>query len=317
MRAAVLAGPGRFEVRAVERPDPGPNQVRIRLEGCGVCGSNLPPFEGRPWFQYPFAAGAPGHEGWGYADAVGRGVRDVREGDRVAAVSGNAYAEYDVVERSSVVKLERPLDGRPFPGEPLGCAMNVYRRALVQPGQVVAVVGVGFLGSLLVQLCRVAGAEVIAIGRRPFALEVAKSMGATHGLIMGDRHRVVEEVLALTRGELCDVVLECAGAQEPLDLAGELLRIRGRLVIAGYHQDSPRRVNMQLWNWRGLDVINAHERDPKIAVEGVQLAMEAMAARRLDPSPLYTHSFPLEELPQAFAALRERPEGFLKALVTI
>ena len=315
MRAAVLAGPGRVELADVELPAPGPHQVRIRLEGCGVCGTNLPPFEGRPWFSYPFEPGAPGHEGWGVADAVGREVRDVREGDRVSALSTRAYAEYDVADRRSVVKLRPELQGRPFPGEALGCAMNVFRRSEIRPGHRVAVVGMGFLGMVLVQLAKAAGAEVIAIGRRLFALRMAAAAGASRALPLGPRHEVVERMQELTSGELCDVAIECAGAQEPLDLAGELLRNRGRLVIAGYHQDSPRAVDLALWNWRGLDVINAHERDARVCAEGVQMAMEAVAAGRLDPSALYTHSFPLDGLPQAFAALRDRPDGFLKALV--
>ncbi len=315
MRAAVLEGPGRVELKDVDLPAPGPNQVRIRLEGCGVCGSNLPPFEGRPWFRYPFQPGAPGHEGWGVAEAVGRDVRDVREGDRVAALSTQAYAEYDVADRRSVVKLWPELKDRPFPGEALGCAINVFRRSDIRPGQVVAVVGVGFLGALLVQLARAAGAEVLVFGRRPYALGLAVAAGASRALPLTPRGLVVEQVREHTSGTLCDVAIECAGAQESLDLAGELLRNRGRLVIAGYHQDSPRPVDLQLWNWRGLDVVNAHERDPRVAAEGVQLAMEAVAGGRLDPSRLYTHSFPLEELPRAFAALRDRPEGFLKALV--
>src|SRR5690606_20476746 len=59
MRAAVLAGPGQVEIREVDRPDPGPRQVRSQVEGCGVCGSNLPSWQGRPWFRYPLAPGAP------------------------------------------------------------------------------------------------------------------------------------------------------------------------------------------------------------------------------------------------------------------
>lgn len=315
MRAAVLAGPGRFEVREAELPRPGPSEVRIRMEGCGVCGSNLPPFEGRPWFSYPFAPGAPGHEGWGHVDAVGRKVRHLREGDRVAAVSSQAYAEYDVAPAACVLKLPPALDGKPFPGEAVGCAMNVFRRSGIRTGDWVAVAGVGFLGALLVQLARAAGAQVIAFGRRRYALWLAQTCGADHTLALGPREELVEQVRAITGGELCDVTIECAGAQETLDLCGELLRNRGRLVIAGYHQDSPRPVNLQLWNWRGLDVINAHERDPAVSAEGVRLAMEAVADGRIDPSTLYTHSFPLEQLPRAFAAMRERPEGFLKALV--
>jgi threonine dehydrogenase-like Zn-dependent dehydrogenase len=105
------------------------------------------------------------------------------------------------------------------------------------------------------------------------------------------------------------------GKQWPLDLAAELTRERGRLVVAGYHQDGPRQVNMWLWNWRGLDVINAHERDPKVYLRGIREAVEAVASGRLDPAPLYTHRYPLESLGEALDATRDRPDGFLKALV--
>ena len=113
------------------------------------------------------------------------------------------------------------------------------------------------------------------------------------------------------------MVIEAIGKQEPLALSAELTRERGRLIIAGYHQDGLRSVNMQLWNWRGLDVINAHERDPQMYTGGIRLAVEAVAGGALDPSPLYTHSFPLAHLGEALDATRDRPEGFLKALVTL
>ncbi len=112
-------------------------------------------------------------------------------------------------------------------------------------------------------------------------------------------------------------MIEAVGKQWPLDLAGELTGERGRLIVAGYHQDGPRQVNMWLWNWRGIDVINAHERDPKVYAQGVRDAVEAVASGRLDPSPLYTHRFPLDRLDQALDATRDRPDGFLKALVIL
>ena len=62
MHAAILAAPNQVRLEKVPLPEPGAGQVRVRLEGCGVCGSNLPPWEGRPWFKYPFAPGAPGHD---------------------------------------------------------------------------------------------------------------------------------------------------------------------------------------------------------------------------------------------------------------
>ncbi|HYV50174.1 MAG TPA: zinc-binding dehydrogenase [Myxococcaceae bacterium] len=316
MRAAVLTGPGRFEVRDAAVPTPGPNEVRIRLEGCGVCSSNLPLFEGRPWFTYPFSPGAPGHEGWGRVDAVGREVRDLREGDRVVTLSGQAYAEYDVAPASWVVKLPPELDGRPFPGEALGYAMNVFQRSGIGPGDHVAVVGVGFLGAMLVQLARGAGARVIAFGRRRYALWLAQTCGADHTLPLGPFPDLVEQVQAITGGERCDVAIECAGAKETLDLCGELLRDRGRLVIASSPEGSAGAAARPSWSRRSLDVIDGRDRDPSATAEGVRLAMDAAADGRIDPFALYTHSFPLEQLSRAFTALRERPEGFLKALVT-
>ena len=72
---------------------------------------------------------------------------------------------------------------------------------------------------------------------------------------------------------------------------------------------------MQLWNWRGLDVVNAHERDPAVYVRGVREAVEAVTAGRLDPAPLYTHRYRLDQLDEALDATRDKPDGFVKALV--
>src|SRR5688572_14135123 len=96
MRAAVLAEPNRIRIEEVPVPEPGPGEVRVRLEGCGVCASNLSPWEGRPWFEYPFEPGGLGHEGWGHVDALGEGAAGLAVADRVAVLSQHAYAEYDV-----------------------------------------------------------------------------------------------------------------------------------------------------------------------------------------------------------------------------
>jgi threonine dehydrogenase-like Zn-dependent dehydrogenase len=325
MRAVTLVAPGRLEVQEVEQPQPGAGEVRVRLEGTGVCASNLEVWRGQPWFEYPLQPGAPGHEGWGVIDAVGNGVEAFQPGDRVALLSERAYAEYDLAPESSLVRLPQALAERPFPGEPLGCAINIFRRSRIEPGQTVAIVGIGFLGALLTRLATDAGARVIAITRRPFALDIARSMGAAETIAMDDgsaelaevHPQIIEQVKELTGGVFCDRVIEATGKQWPLDLAAELTRERGVLVIAGYHQDGPRQVNMQLWNWRGLDVINAHERDPAVYLHGMRAAVELVASGRLDPTPLYTHTFPLDRLADALDATRDRPDGFLKALVGV
>jgi NADPH:quinone reductase len=316
MRAAVVTGPGQLRIEEMRRLEPGPGQVLIRLEGCGVCASNLTPWAGPEWMQFPTEPGGLGHEGWGVVEAIGEGVGSVVEGDRVAALSYHAYASHDLADEAAVQRLPREFLDRPFPAEPLACAMNIFKRSDIRPGQTIAIIGIGFLGALLVQLATGAGANVLALSRRSWALEIARECGATDIIGMDDHWKIIETVRALTAGAFCDRVIECTGKQWPLDLGAELSREGGRLIIAGYHQDGPRQVNMQLWNWRGLDVINAHEREPARYIEGMRDAIEATLQGRLRPWSLITHSFGLDQLDTALDMTRDRPDGFMKAVVS-
>jgi threonine dehydrogenase-like Zn-dependent dehydrogenase len=315
MRAAVVTGPGEVRIETVPRPEPERGQVRIRLEGSGVCASNLTPWAGPEWMTFPTEPGGLGHEGWGVIDAVGDEVAGLNPGDHVVSLSGNAYAEYDIADADAVVRLPDELAGQPFPGEPFGCAMNIFRRSEIKAGQTVAVLGVGFLGAILVRLASHAGAKVIAISRREESLELARSMGASETIPMHDHWHILERVRELTGGRMCERAIEAVGKQWPLDLAAELTGEGGRLIIAGYHQDGPRQVNMQLWNWRGFDVINAHERDRAVAVQGVREAIEVVRSGLIDPSKLITHRYRLDQLGEALDATRDRPGRFVKAVV--
>lgn len=256
----------------VELPlrEPGPDEVLVRVEGCGVCASSLPVWEGRDWFSYPLEPGAPGHEPWG---VVEQGPEELL-GRRVSFLSQQGFASHALAPVEHVVPLPPGFDA-PFPGEALACAVNVARRARVQPGGRVAIVGAGFLGRAVAQL-----------------------LG---GVLVGRDDEPPDEF---------EVVIECAGTQDALDKASRLVATRGRLVIAGFHQDGPRTVDLQSWNWRGLDVVNAHERDPLAYVDAMREAVRA-----LDPRALLTHRFPLERLDDGFEAARERPDGFVKAWV--
>jgi threonine dehydrogenase-like Zn-dependent dehydrogenase len=271
MCAGVVAGPGTAETARVPMPEPGPGEVRIRVEGCGVCGSSLPYWEGREWFSYPGEAGAPGHEVWG----------TLEDGRRVAALGYRGFAEHDLVRSDSVVELPPALNGLPFPGEALACAVNVVRRASVGVGERVAVVGMGFLGTTVARL-------------------------------LGDVTEVRRD--AIVEGGF-DVVVEAAGTQSALDAASRLVGTGGRLVVAGFHQDGLRTVDMQSWNWRGIDVVNAHERDLATVVDGMREAVQLACDGRLDVQALVTHRLPLDGLADAFELARTRPAGFLKAVV--
>jgi threonine dehydrogenase-like Zn-dependent dehydrogenase len=317
MRSATLVEPRQFRLDSMEPPAPGEGEVLLRVLGCGVCGSDMGPWKGIPGLSYPMQPGAPGHEVFGRVEAVGSGVEGIAAGDPVTALSYRAYAEYDVARAGDVVPLPSRLAGRTVLGEPMACAVNITKRWGVEEGDVVVLLGTGFLGALLLQLLRVPGAplpsRVIAVSRRKLSEELSDRLGIDERLTYEDDVR--GRVGAATGGRMADVVVEVTGKQEPLDLGADLTRVRGRLVIAGYHQDGPRTVNMQLWNWRGIDVINAHERDPEVYTRGMAEGVRLLAEGALDLDPLITHTFPLGEINRAFRTAEERPEGFLKSVV--
>jgi threonine dehydrogenase-like Zn-dependent dehydrogenase len=314
-RAAVIEAPGRLSVAQVAVDEPGPAQVRVRLEGCGVCVSNLPVWQGRPWFDYPMPAGSPGHEGWGVIDAVGDAVTRFEPGQRVAFVSQHAYAEHDLADEDAVVALPDVLRDEPFPGEPLACAMNIFERSDIRDGHTVAIVGAGFLGLLLTQLSARLGATVTVLSRRACALSLASTAGAGEVIDSSDMECARQRALSATSGRGFDRVIEAVGEQSTLTLASDLVAEHGRLVIAGYHQDGLRQVNVQQWNWRGIDVVNAHERRLARYTDGMRRSIEAVIDGRLDPFPYITHALPLESLDRAFELASTRPPGFMKAVL--
>jgi threonine dehydrogenase-like Zn-dependent dehydrogenase len=308
-RALCIEAARGLSVKDREAPEPAAGQVRVRLQGCGVCASNLPVWEGRPWFKYPMELGSPGHEGWGVIDALGENVRDFAVGERVAMLSTHAYAQHDIAATRELVRIPAEWGDEPFPGEPLACAMNILRRSQIRAGQTVAIVGIGFLGAVLTRLCVRAGANVVALSRRRFALETAEKFGASRLVSLAETRAVGQ------LSGVCERVIECVGSQQALDVASDLAATGGRLVIAGYHQDGDRRVDLQKWNWRGLDVVNAHERDPAAYCRGMQEALVLGLSGELDISAFFTHQFPLSEAATAFETLALRPDGFLKALL--
>jgi threonine dehydrogenase-like Zn-dependent dehydrogenase len=281
MRAGVLLGPCVAAVRTVDRPIPGPGEVRIRVDGCAIADSDRLCWEGLPWARYPRDPGAPGHEGWGRVDEVGHGVTSLRPGQRVAFLGERSFAEYDVAAADRVVRLPRSLDGRPFPGAALAAAVDVVARSRILPGMDVAVVGAGFMGALLTRLAARAGGNVIALSRRDAGLRLARAMGALATVAVHETEQVLRDLRGLT----------------------------------GHHHGGPRQVNMALWNWKGLDVVNAHERNPHVRVDRLREAVHLAACGELDAQPLFTHALPLDALQEGLELARTRPAGFVKALV--
>lgn len=313
MRAARITAPGRLELFDTRLPEPSARSVRFRVEGCGVTAS--PGWMGGdPAAHYPVVPGAASGEAWGVVDAVGSEVCDLKRGDRIASLAGNGFAEYDVVDSRAALLLPAQLSGVPFCAAPLAGAMDVFERSRIVAGQVVAIVGIGFLGAILVQLAAFAGARVIALSRRPFSLTIAREMGAASLVQIGPLETVVEEVAQQTSGRFCGTVIEATGAPDALTLASRLTGGRGTLVIAGRHR-ACREVDIELWQERAITIVAANESKSAARVPAAKAAVSAMVAGELELRGLYTNTYSLEGLGEALDLASRRPLGFVKALV--
>ncbi|WP_237681595.1 MDR/zinc-dependent alcohol dehydrogenase-like family protein [Agrobacterium vitis] len=329
MKAAVFTGPEQITIVSDTLPQPGRSQVRIKLEGCGVLACDPISRDGQDKALTSTEPMGLNGEGWGVVDAISPNVRSLSIGDRVASLARSAYASHHLADADSVIPLPPLLDGMPFPGNSLSRVMNIFRRSDIKAGQRVAIIGIDFVGALLIQLASTAKAHVIAISRRPASLAVAKRMGATEAFIIGehgttdDPVRIIETVHELTGGYLCDRVIDTTGETGLIDLATQLTNTQGRLIMAGCQQVTPHEGVMQPLRERGARVIQTDERNrgmgpgvgSEVCVDGMLEAVAAIMDGRLDPTPLYTHRYRLEELGQALIAARDQPDGFMKALV--
>ncbi|WP_092893579.1 alcohol dehydrogenase [Halopelagius inordinatus] len=259
MQAVVVAEPG-GEFQVVERdvPDPGPGEVRVAVEACGICHSDAYVKEGTyPGISYPRV---PGHEIAGRVDAVGDEVEQWSPGDRVgvgwhgghcftceACRRGNflqcengdvtgltydgGYAEYATIPAEAVAAVPEDLDAAD--AAPLLCAgvttYNALRTSHADPGDLVAVQGVGGLGHLGVQYAHAAGFETVALSHSPDKETLARDLGADHFV------NTAEEDPAERLQELggADVVLATAPVSDAIESVLGGLGTDGRVVVVG------------------------------------------------------------------------------------
>lgn len=196
MKAARLEAIGEFHVRAVETPSPGPDELLVRVEAAGICGTDRHLLHGTFPCRPPVTLG---HEFSGIVEAVGEAVIDFRPGMRIT-------------------------------GNP-----NIHCGRCVRPGGSVIVLGGGVIGMLVVQLARLAGAtSVVLVTRQAARRQLAEATGATASFDPGNGN--VIEGIGGPDGLLpggADVVIECAGVAETMADAPKLARNGGTVVILG------------------------------------------------------------------------------------
>ena len=322
MRAVRILQPGKVEVGEVPDPRPGPGDLLVRVDACGVCGTDLHIADGEfAPTPYPIV---PGHEFAGTVVALGPGVdagaaTGVGAGARVAvdpslfcgrcaacrAGRGNlcahwnaigdtvdgAFAELVAVPAANAYLLPERMsleDGALV--EPLSCAVHGARRLAVEPGESVLVVGAGTMGLLLAQLLERAGAHVTAVDRVPEKLRLAERYGV---------HATASSLEELD-GRRFDAAVDVTGAPAAIEAALEAVGRGGRFLVFGVAPAearvpfSPFRVyNDEITILGSMAVLHSFGR-----------ALDLIAAGDVRTDGLVSHRLPLEGYEQALETVR-------------
>lgn len=325
-------------------PEIGPGEMLVKVAACGVCGTDLKKIE-KGLLQPPRVFG---HEIAGRVAQVGAGVTSFREGDAVVVhhhipcgtcfycragayaqcetykangttagfePSGGGFAEYVrampwIVERGAIHVPDGVLPEEAAFVEPVNTCLKAVRKAGIAKGETVLVVGQGPIGSMLMQLCRWAGASVIVSDRLPDRLALARTLGAA--VVLDATHDVPAEVRALTDGRGADAVILAATGQAPFDQAVAATRAGGRIVP--FAATSPgERVEVD------LGALSASEKSLvssySASVDVQDLAAQLVFSREVRVAPLITHRFPLAEAPAAVALATRPGPGVMKVML--
>lgn len=339
MLAAVLAEPGRFDLREVPAPEPGPDQALIRIARTGICGTDVHMFHGR------YAADRlpliPGHEFAGTVAALGEGADGLEEGrpvvvdmnvgcgrcfwcrrneilncpemQQMGITIDGAFAEYIAVPARLVI----PAPPRASPAvlalvEPLACVVRAARKAGATFGQSVVVIGAGPIGNLHVQLMRAIGAApIFASDVSPERARMALEAGADH--VATDPAELREIVRRETDGRGADIVVECVGDPSLYGEAMKLIRKGGHVAafgLPGAGETLP------------LDILETILRENSIkgSVAGMGQDMHdsltLLSRGRIRTDAFTRAEYPLEGIQEAFESIADRP-GDLKTQIAI
>ena len=283
-------------------PEPGPGEVRVRVEACGMCGSDV--FLQKGGFGSGVALPVvPGHEAAGVVDALGAGVTGLAEGDQVAlyyittppgdpwAARGRpnispdvqrmgvdidgAFAEYVLRPTAALIRPRAPVP--PVVLAVLTDAVatplhGLKRVARLQPGETLVVLGVGGLGSNAVQLGKAMGATVIAVTRSEAKLRLARELGADE-TVAADDGDPVAAVKALTGGHGADVVIQCVGSAAVDEQAIAMGGPGGRVVLIGASLEHFRARAVDIF-WRELAVLGSRGFIPADITDAIDLYLD-------------------------------------------
>ncbi len=349
MRAMVVRSPGGPEALVLEDIPPPPlrrNDVRIRVEACGVCFHDVVTRNGvlKRGVQMPLI---PGHEVSGIVEIVGPEVRDFRPGDRVATLQrrhicghcrycradqetscpereflgdmglNGGYAELVCVEEDNVAHVPEgvPLDQAAIIACTVGSELNAIRDvAAVKAGERLLINGAGGgLGIHGVQLAHISGAEVIAVTGSPEKVEVIRAAGADHVVLYERGEDFSARVRALTGGEGVQVAIDNVGSHT-WDAMRRSLAMRGRWIFIGQLSGDFVRLNPAQIFLHGISILSAQSTNHRQLLDCLELVHRGLVR------PVISMELPLERAPEAHRlAEKAAPTGriLLKPSLTV
>ena len=337
MKAAVCKEPRKIIIKETQMPGAGPGEVLVKVKSSGICGSDVRVYKGmHPEVIYPVTLG---HEFSGEIAALGKGVEDFEIGDGVivdplfpcnecpACLAGNynqcnelimigyqipgAFAEY-VVARSSSLYLKGELSFHEAAlVEPLAVAVHAVRRARIDVGDIVAVLGMGGVGLPTIQVAKMAGATVIGTDVSTEKLHLAADMGADY-VVNADVSDLHELLMAMTHDRGADVVIECAGTPRTLVQAVELARKGGAVVVAGWTGNEVDQIPMTEIVMNEISLLGS-----AAYCHDFPTAVELAVSGKVNLNGMISHEFEFSEVNAAFEKLCSEDNEIIKAIVRL
>ncbi len=310
-------GERKIELRSMDIPEPGPDEVAVAMEACGICGWDVLAFSGKfeRYHPYPFCAG---HEGVGRVVKAGDRVRSVKIGQRVAmhelsigTPGGPLMARHAIrAERQLAVIPDNSLPVNLWVVEPVVCVVNGIMYSGIQPGDSVALVGAGYMGLLFVQgLARSLVGSLTAFDVDEQRLDLARQFGAAETINL--KGKKLPDGMA---GRF-DVVIETAGNADSMQLAVSLLRAGGILENFAWHHHTFS-FDLDDWHRNGWRILNIQPGMNPHFGDLYPRTVALMANGTFSNQRLVTHTEKVEHADEIYSAAADRSGGYLKGVVT-
>jgi 2-desacetyl-2-hydroxyethyl bacteriochlorophyllide A dehydrogenase len=335
MRSLVCVNPGQFEYKEIEQPKPAPGQAIIRIRRIGICGTDLHAFEGtQPFFSYPRILG---HELAGELVGTG-GAEGFQEGETVSFIpyfncgtciacrSGkpNCCAQIKVcgvhVDGGMVEYLSVPTysllhgEGLSFDAlalvEPLAIGAHGLRRAGVQAGEYVLVVGAGPIGLGIIALAKIAGAQVIALDVNDQRLTFCKERLGVQHVINAATQDVTAALQVITNNDMPTVVIDATGSLKAINNAFQYMAHGARYVLVGL-QKGELSFSHPEFHKREATLMSSRN----ATREDFEHVIRCIKNGQIDPLTFITHKVRFDETKDQFAGWLNPANGVIKAMV--